>query len=111
MAQSLSGFVVEELGLGLVVAAPVRPVQHRRQPAYCWPEQGDKEATHFGHTHLHEPAEAAANSPRFFLKAPIAGRGEAARANSRARVSAKSAWAAMASAMCRCHPTQERTSY
>src|SRR5438128_2598908 len=112
MAQGLSGFVVKELGLGLVVAAPIRPVQYRRQPAYLWPQQRDKEAAHFGHAHLQEPAKAAGPSPRLFLKAASVGRGEAAgTANSRDRVSAKSAWAAMASVMCRCQPTQERTSY
>ena len=110
MAQGLPGFVVKELGLGLVIAAPVRPVQHPRQPAHLWPQQRDKEAAHFGHADLHQPAQPAGKSPRFFLKATIAGCGAAARANSRARVSVKSAWAAMASVMCRCQPTQERTS-
>jgi hypothetical protein len=102
---------MKELGLGLVSPAPIRPVQHRRQSAHLRPQQRDKEAAHFGHTHPHQPAEPAGKSPRFFLKAAMAGRGEVARANSRARVRAKSAWAAMASVMCRCQPTQERTSY
>src|SRR4051794_6211654 len=106
MAQGLSGFVVKEPGLSLVFAAPIRPVQHRPQPAYCWPEQGDKEAAHFGHADHHESTEPAGNSPRFFLKAAIAGREDAARANNWARVSAKSAWAAMTSVMCRCQPIQ-----
>src|SRR3954471_21414126 len=108
MAQGLSSFVVKELGLGLVVSAPVGPVQHRRQSACRWPEQGDKEAAHFGHADLQEPATTAEPSPRLFLKAASVGRGEAAgTANSRDRVSAKSAWAAMANVMCRCQPTQE----
>src|SRR2546423_15511305 len=111
MAQGLSGFVVKDLGWGLVVAAPIRPVQYRRQPAYLWPQQRDKEAAHFGHAHREEPAKAAGPSPRLFLKAAMVGRAEATRPNSRARVRAKSARAAMASVMCRCQPTQERTSY
>src|SRR3954471_1492383 len=111
MAQGLASFVVKELGLGLVVSAPVGPVQHRRQSACRWPEQGDKEAAHFGHAHLQEPVATAGPSPRLFLKAASVGRREALRAKSRARVRANNAWAAIASAMCRCQPTQERTSY
>src|ERR687886_2822962 len=111
MAQGLPAFVVKELGLGLVVATPVRPMQHRSQLADLRPQQRDKEAGHFGHADLQEPAATAGPSPRLFLKAAIVGWGEAAQPNSRARVRAKSARATMASVMCRCQPTQERTSY
>src|SRR3954454_21183256 len=104
MAQSLSGFVVKGLGLGLMVSTPVGPVQHRGQLACFSPQQRHKEAAHFGHTHREKPATAAGPSPRLFLKAAIVGPRGAARLNSWARVRAKSAWAAMASVMCRCQP-------
>src|SRR5690349_9700784 len=107
MAQGLAGFVVKELGLGLMGSAPVRPVQHRGPAAYVWPEQRDKEAAHFGHADLQEPAATADPSPRLFLNAASVGR-QALRAKSRARVRAKSARATMASVMCRYQPTQER---
>jgi hypothetical protein len=102
---------VKDLGLGLVAATPVGPVQHVLQSACGWPEQGDKEAAHFGDADLQEPATTAEPSPRLFLKAASVGGGEAERAKSRARVNASSAWAAIARVMCRCQPTQERTSY
>src|SRR5947209_1821786 len=111
MAQGLSGFVVKDLGLGLMVAAPVGPVHDEGQSARTGPQQRHKEAAHFGHTHPEESATTAEPSPRLFLKAASVSRWEGARANNWARVRAKRPWAAMASVMCRCQPTQERTSY
>jgi hypothetical protein len=48
--------VVKDLGLGLVVATLVEPVQHFVQSACRWPEQGDKEPAHFGDADLQEQA-------------------------------------------------------
>jgi hypothetical protein len=68
MVQGVPGFVVKELGL--VVAAPVGPVQHRSQLTDLRPQQRHKEAAHFGRAHLQGPAATADPSPRFFKRPP-----------------------------------------
>ena len=109
--QGHGAIVVEELGEGLMVASPVRPVQHvGEQHAGGSPEQGHEEAAHFRHADA-DQAAAATKSPRLFLKATKAVSLAAGLAKSLARLIASSTCATMARVMCRCQPTQERTSY
>ncbi len=70
MGKGVAGFVVEELGDGLVVASPVAPAQHLgEEHAGGAPEQGDEEAAHLGDADPDQAAVATAGSPRLFLNA------------------------------------------
>jgi hypothetical protein len=83
-------------------------MQHMLKEDARAPEQGDEEAAHLGDT---DPYEPVGSRPRLFLKAARAEALAAGLAKSLARVTARSACAVMAKVMCRCHPTQLRTSY
>ena len=69
MGKSAAGFVVEELGQGLVVATPVRPTQHvDDERAGRAPKQDDEEAAHLGHADVDQATAApTGSSPRLFL--------------------------------------------
>ena len=70
MGKGMTSFVVEELGYGLVVATPVRPVQHvGDEHAGGPPDQGNEEAAHFGHADADQAAVATGSKPRLFLNA------------------------------------------
>ena len=86
MSKGVASFVVEELGEGLVVASPVRPVQHLRDQHARTPKQSHEEAAHFRHTDPDQAAAATGSSPRLFLNVARAAWLAAGLAKSRARV-------------------------